>query len=179
MRAVFLALALVVAMPARAAPPAEPALAVGDPAPHFVLKVSNPEVAGREMFSLRTLVGPEASPARTVVLSFAASYCAPCRRELAALKDARARLEAAGVLLAVVVVDTDTEGIERMRALTLDELRLPFPVLLDRFGLVGRRYQATSLPLSVVIGPDGRVRWLRAGYAEGALEALLAEVGKG
>jgi peroxiredoxin len=153
-------------------------LKVGEPAPPFVLKTMNPKQSGVPQYALRDRIGPEAKAGKkAVVLSFAASYCEPCKRELAELKGMKAELEAAYAELAIVVIDTEPEGIAAMQKLTVDELSLPYPILSDRFGVLARRYHATALPMTVVIGTDGNVRYLSSGFAEGALDKLRAELG--
>lgn len=153
-------------------------LKVGEAAPTFVLKTMNAKLSGQAQYALKERVGPEAkAPKKAVVLSFAASYCEPCRRELKELKGMKAELDGAEAELAVVVIDTDPEGIAIMEKLTVEELALPFPVLADRYGVLARRYHANALPMTVVIGSDGNVRYLASGFAEGALDKLRAELG--
>lgn len=171
-------LAITLSAPARGAKPEPEPLVVGEPAPAFSMRVTNPALAGLQQFALQRYVGPSpAEPKKAVVLSFAASYCEPCKRELAELGALKPRLEQAGVLLVVVVIDTEAEGIEQMRRLTVDELKLPYAVLQDRFGVVAKRYRALSLPFTVVVGPSGNVSWLHSGFQAGSIEALAKQLG--
>lgn len=161
------------------AKPNEPdPLKIGEDAPSFSMRIANPDLAKLKQFALARFVGanPE-EPKTALVLSFAASYCEPCKKELAQLGALKARLDKAGVLLAVVVIDTEAEGIEIMRKLTIDELKLPYPVLSDRFGVVAKRYRATTLPFTVVIDKAGVVSWLHSGFKDGSLEELTAKLG--
>ena len=154
-------------------------LKVGQPAPRFLLPVMNPEQHDARTFRLADYVGTKPRrPGRGVILSFAASYCGPCRDELAALKKRSRDLRAAGLTLAVVVIDTEQEGREAMRRLVVDELRLPFVVLADRFAVVARRYGADVLPMSVVLDRRGVVQWVQSGYKKGAVDRLLTEGGR-
>jgi peroxiredoxin len=150
---------------------------VGDVVEHFALKTLNPDQSGVKLLATRKVVGPAAEAAKDLVLTFGASYCEPCKAELTELKPLAARFEAANILLAAVVVDRDEEGIAKMKALTVDELALPFPVLSDRFGILSRRYQADTLPMVVVVGKDGKIRYLHRGFEKGSLDRLLAELG--
>ncbi len=152
-------------------------LKVGEVAPSFTLKTMNPELSKVQRFSLRDFVGEDTKTKKKVVLSFAASYCGPCKKELAELSKLKGALDAANIELAVVVIDTDPEGIEAMKKLTVDELALQFPVLSDRFGVLARRYHANELPMTVLITPDGQVKWLSSGFAEGAIDRFKKAVG--
>ncbi|MBK8013155.1 MAG: TlpA family protein disulfide reductase [Deltaproteobacteria bacterium] len=153
-------------------------LVVGQRAPIFSLRTLNAKLSGRSVFALRDHVGDQAPPnGQGVLLSFAASFCEPCRQELAALRDLAPRLAAAGISVAVVVTDTDPEGLAIMEQLTVHELKLPFPVLSDRFGVVGRRYGVSALPMTVVIDRKGAVRWQSIGYQKEALDALKDALG--
>lgn len=149
-------------------------LPVGAEAPPFSLKVMNAARAGRPVLALGDHVGRGAAqPKKGVLLSFAASYCAPCKKELADLARAEPAWRRAGLLTAVVVIDTDAAGIEAMRAFLLDELALDFPVLSDRFGILARRYRAEALPYVVLIDARGVVRWSHAGYDPTGLATVL------
>ena len=153
-------------------------LKAGQEAPSFYLPTMNAQLSKTDRFVLRNLVGDEApEKKRAVVLSFAASYCAPCKKELKELPALKAKLDEANIVLAVVVIDTKKEGREMMRKLTVDELKLPFPVLNDKFGIVGKRYRAYALPTMVVISPEGKVRWVNTGFKEDTLTKLQGELG--
>jgi peroxiredoxin len=156
--------------------PATDKLEVGQPAPMFALPGID-EKKQKQRFALGDLVGDRATQKkRAVVLSFAASYCEPCKKELAEFKKLKPKLDASNVVLAVVVIDKEPDGIEKMRKLTVDELALEYPVLLDRFGLVAKRYFANTLPLTVVVKPDGTVQWLNSGFQPDAIDRLLGEL---
>lgn len=153
-------------------------LALGDKAPLFSLRTLNSKACGRAAFALRDFVGETAPPkSKGVVLSFAASFCEPCRHELSALRDLAPRLAAAGISVAVVVTDTDPEGIAIMEQLTVRELKLPFAVLSDRFGVVGRRYGVSALPMTVLVDRGGDVRWQASGFREESLSELKMALG--
>lgn len=154
---------------------AEEPLSVGKAAPPFSLRTMNPDVAKQRVVALKNHVGPGAvDPKKAVLLSFAASYCEPCKKELAELSQLEPALRAKGVLTAVIVIDKDEEGIAKMKKLLLEELAVPMPVLSDRFSILARRYGAEKLPYVVLIGGDGAVRWIHAGYDKKALEGALA-----
>jgi peroxiredoxin len=155
----------------------EPAIAPGKTAPSFALKTMNPEKSGKKLVALRNHVGQGAEePKKAVLLSFAASYCEPCRREIAELSKIEPGLRASGILTAVVVIDTDEEGVQKMKKILVDEMALEIPVLSDRFAILARRYGAEKLPMVVLIDAEGTVRWVHAGYDKKALEDALSAI---
>jgi peroxiredoxin len=171
--------AVVFCLAVAGAPPGqEPPLKVGDAAPTFALKTINPDLSKLKLFTLGKYVGESPAESKAaVVLSFGASYCEPCKKELAELRALEAKLAKAGVLLAVVVIDTEPEGIEAMRKLTVDELKLPYPVLSDRFGVLTKRYRAYSLPYTVIVDKAGNITWVNSGFAEGTIAKLTSKLG--
>lgn len=152
---------------------------VGEDAPNFVLRTMNPDLSKSKRFVLRDFIGADKKVAKkSVVLSFAASYCEPCKKELAELATMKKTIDDAGVVLAVVVIDTDKAGIDKMKALTVDKLKLEYPVLSDRFGVLARRYKANELPMTVIIDPEtSKIRWVSAGFAEGAMDRFKKAIG--
>ena len=75
-----------------------------------------------------------------------------------------------------MIIDKDPEQVELMRKFTIDELKLPFPVVHDRFGIVSRRYGATELPYTVVIDGERIVRWIHRGFTPDAMKLLQEAV---
>jgi len=100
-------------------------------------------------------VGFEASDG-AVVVNVWATWCEPCRREMASLEKAHLALAPRGIRVVGVSVDRDVllarEFVRR--------LGLTFPNLSDPAqALVRDRLGVTRLPTTLAIGRDGRVRW--------------------
>jgi peroxiredoxin len=144
MLAAALAGALVYPLIARAAP------ANGSVAPDFVLKA----VDGHNL-RLAEYRGD------TVVLSFWASWCGPCRETLSQLNTIATVSGTDGPVLLGVNLDGDAG---RARSVA-DSLHLSFPTLVDSKQSVGRLYNVEKLPLTLLIDRDGRVRGAWAGDA--------------
>ncbi|MEC9071692.1 MAG: TlpA disulfide reductase family protein [Myxococcota bacterium] len=154
-------------------PPAQPALKVGQLAPTFLLKALNPDKGGMALFSTKKVMGAKAKDRRqAVVMSFGASYCGPCKKELPELHKIAKRYRDKGVLIVEIIVDKEPEGLESMRKFTMEELGLTFPVLHDRFGIVGRKYGAVELPHLVVLDGDKVVRWMHSGFTPDTMKKL-------
>ena len=167
-----LALALLVADPA----PLAEEVAVGSLAPEFSLRTLNAEACGAPWVRLANLVGPRAEDplSRLVLISFFASWCEPCKRELPLLARLDREYRAAGLRVVSVDIDGEEPGIEAARKLAA-EAGLTHPVGSDRFNLLARRYLGEQAPLPSVflIRRDGTIARIERGYA-GEAAAFLS-----
>ena len=60
----------------------------------------------------------------------------------------------------------------------LSQQKLDLPVLMDRGGMVGSEYRASSIPLTVVVGRDGNVLRVMVGLHDAEdLRDVLQEAG--
>jgi peroxiredoxin len=126
--------------------------AIGVVAPDFALKSDS----GRNV-RLSELRG------QVVLVNFWASWCSPCRQELPLLNKIFTRYRAAGFTLLAISVDDDRKNAEAM----LKRLELHFPTLFDGNKNVVRLYGVDTMPATLLIDRDGRVRYLHRGYYDG------------
>jgi thiol-disulfide isomerase/thioredoxin len=176
MRPSLLAAALLLAARPAAA---DEELAAGAPAPTFSLRTLNPQAAGADWISLDRFTGeaPEDPAAKAVLLSFFASWCEPCRRELPLLVQLDRTYRDQGLRVLAIDIDTDDAGIEAARKLTA-AAKVAFPVLGDRFNLLARRYLGERAPLPSVflVRRDGTVARVERGYGKDASTFLRGAV---
>lgn len=109
-------------------------------------------------FSLPTLSGlPGPTPSdlrgNLVIVSFWASWCAPCVAELLAFKELHGALAGRGLRIVAIGTSDTKEGLEKV----VRELELPFPVLFDGDGAIKDKYGVTGFPESFVITPAGKL----------------------
>jgi peroxiredoxin len=146
------------------------------PAPMFRLPVYNQKAVGAGVVGLDQFVGPDATDRATkvVVISFMASFCGPCKKEMPYLQRLHQQYQARGLRVMMVSIDSELEGQQLMTQL-IEKNQVTFPVLKDRFNLVARRYLGAQSPLPSVflIRPDGTVSAVHRGYDQEA-SALLA-----
>jgi len=117
---------------------------------------------------------------KAIVLSFFATWCQPCREDLKYLQGLQAQLKSRGFLaLAVHTQDSSVKPKEVKKF--LDNLGVNLPVLLDEFGIIGKRYGVIALPCNVLIDKQGILRAKYLGYGdavkkdfEGRLKPLLS-----
>jgi peroxiredoxin len=162
--------------------PDDPDLAhVGGEAPTFRLPAFNPDPKGNGFVALDTFVGTDRDDdkAKVVVLSFMASYCKPCKKEMPYLQTLYSKYQDKGLRVLMVSVDTEEANFPTILDL-IKTNNVTFPVLKDRYNLVARRYLGTQTPLPslFIINPDGTVKLVKRGYNEEGGKVLLAEVQK-
>ncbi|MEO8154855.1 MAG: TlpA disulfide reductase family protein [Rhizobacter sp.] len=118
-------------------------------------------------FTLRSLEGPnmrlQEQRGKVVLVNFWATWCGPCRKEMPHLNRIADKYRASGLVLLGVNVDDDA----RNAAETAAKLGIKFPVLLDTDKKVSRLYDLNSMPSTLVIDRNGRVRFLHRGYQDG------------
>ena len=105
---------------------------------------------------------------KVVLVNFWATWCEPCREEMPAMQKLRAAL--AGRPFEVLAVNL-AESEARIRRFTA-ETPIAFPVLLDRDGGVAKSWRARVLPVSFVIGPQGKIRYSVLGELDWSEESI-------
>jgi thiol-disulfide isomerase/thioredoxin len=119
-------------------------------------------------------------PGRYTLVNLWATYCAPCRREMPELEKLAARLRPRG--LDVVGVSLDMGKAKRKIAPTLRKLGVTYPVFAAEESIFPALFAGEEIfiPLSYLVGPEGKVIEVFKGYSEETserIEALLSASG--
>jgi thiol-disulfide isomerase/thioredoxin len=169
-------LALALAMPAAAL---EDEVAEGLPAPSFAMRTMNPEASGASWIALDRFVGDEAedASAKVVLISFFASWCEPCKKEMPFLVQLDRMYRDQGLRVLAVNIDREEPAIEAAKRI-IAQAKVTYPVLSDRFNFLARRYLGERAPLPSVflVRRNGTIAKIERGYAKDASQFLLAEV---
>jgi thiol-disulfide isomerase/thioredoxin len=175
MRFFVLALCAALALPARA----EEEIAVGLPAPSFSLRAMNADVAGTGWLALDRFAGeePEDEGAKLVVLSFFASWCGPCKKEMPFLAQLDRMYREQGLRIIGVCIDSEEPGMAAAKKMLVDN-KVGYPVVSDRFNFLARRYLGESAPLPSVflIRRDGTIARIERGYSKDVGGLLLTSI---
>jgi thiol-disulfide isomerase/thioredoxin len=173
--AVAAAVLLAAALPAAA----QEEVGEGLPAPSFSLRTLNPDVAGTAWVALDRFAGeePEDPASRAVLISFFASWCEPCKREMPFLVQLDRMYRDQGLRILGIAIDKEEAGIEAAKKL-VSAAKVTYPVLSDRFNFLARRYLGEQAPLPSVflVRRDGTIAKIERGYAKDASAFLLAHV---
>jgi thiol-disulfide isomerase/thioredoxin len=100
---------------------------------------------------------------RVVMVNFWATWCGPCRQEMPQLDRLYQKYRSSGFVLLGVNVDEDA----RKAADVATKLGVTFPVLLDTDKAVSKLYDLSTMPSTVIIDRDGKVRYFHRGYLAG------------
>ncbi|MBN1425911.1 TlpA family protein disulfide reductase [Candidatus Fermentibacteria bacterium] len=143
------------------------ALDVGDPAPTFVL----PSLGGDDIF-LRDFCGerlrdPSATP-RVVILDFWATWCAPCRRSLPAIRETVARFDSTKVVL-IIVSEDDAKTRSRVAGALLPLAGNEYCALDTYRWVMQKTYGLSAIPRTFVISPRGKIEAILASHEDPAV----------
>lgn len=152
-------------------------LAVGATAPRFML----PVIFGSEQkrFGPNVWTGSDSTaPKKWVLLSFFATYCEPCKKEMPELSRLYQTYQDQGLGVFLVSLDKNTENVEEITALARTH-NVTFPILQDRFQVVARRYAAERLPYLLMLDGAGTIRKVHQGYSDDVQSVLETEIREG
>ena len=119
-------------------------LNVRQEAPAFVL----PDAAGKQ-FELKDT----AKRNKLVLVTFWATWCAPCRIELAHLEQLYKDKAGRGLEILAINEDSERGKVDEY----LKERPLSFPVLIDTDGAIAKTYGIEAFPTSALVDSNGRV----------------------
>jgi peroxiredoxin len=158
-----LALALGGGLSAHSAPPASPELRAGDVAP---------DLLGEDRDGNTIRVSDHRG--KVVALTFWATWCSYCLKELPILENLQRRLGKARVEVVAVNIDKDrADYIAMRRRLKGFELTMAED---DRKQSVASAYGVSNLPHLVLIDKAGRLARVHVGYAESMLGGFVDEI---
>jgi thiol-disulfide isomerase/thioredoxin len=105
---------------------------------------------------------------KVVLVNFWATWCEPCREEMPSMNKLRASLAARPFAVLAVNLAESEPRIRRF----MEQVPMDFPVLLDRDSSVAKAWRARLLPMSFLVGPDGRIRYSALGEIDWTQERV-------
>lgn len=112
------------------------------------------------------------APGRPVIVSFFATWCKPCMRELSAIAEVYDEWQAdTGVELIAISID-EAQTSQRVKPL-VDANGWPYRVLLDPSGELKRALGIQLIPFVMILDEKGQIVYKHNGYTDGAENELL------
>jgi thiol-disulfide isomerase/thioredoxin len=110
---------------------------------------------------------------KIVIISFWASWCAPCRKELPGL--AAIQKNATRDKIVVFAVNWKESG-DRYRTIIRALKDVDLTLVSDENGYLGGEYGVKSIPHMIIVGRDGRIAAVHVGYGESEFPVLVNEI---
>ena len=147
------------------------------PAPTFFL----PTLSGKNFFA-SNLYGEKAKNPKVTVISFSASWCGPCQKEIKALDSLSVKFPEVGFYL------IDYKEKKAIVQKWVNKINTKIPVLLANYGVVTKKFKVAkkdekeklkvNLPTLFVINKKGEIIYSHTGYKDEDAEKLIDILGK-
>lgn len=109
---------------------------------------------------------------KVVLVDFWASWCEPCKEEMPLLDRLYAQYGDEDLVVLGVSVDRDESAMREFLA----HNGVSFPVVHDAEHEIVGRYEPPKMPTSYLVGPEGVVRYINAGYTSEDADVLERKV---
>ncbi len=130
------------------------------------MEAALPAVTLQDMNGKNVNVASLAQSGKPVVISFFATWCKPCMRELKAIDELYADWqEETGVTVYLVSIDQG-QDVQKVKPL-VDGNGWEFPVLLDPNGTLKRAMNVQNVPHLFVVNSKGEIVYNHVGYNAG------------
>jgi thiol-disulfide isomerase/thioredoxin len=143
--------------------------------------LAKPNAIGDVPYDLvgRTVDGKEVKVSdykgEVVVISFWATWCKYCMKELPVLSGIQ-KASVAGKLQVIAINFGEEKSLFKRIAKALSGT--PMVMVSDSNERTGKQYGVGGIPHMVIIGPDGKVAAVHIGYSESELPALVREINR-
>ena len=138
---------------------------IGAPAPDFT---AENYVTGKK-------VRLSAQQGKIAVVTFWATWCAPCREELPNLEKLQRYLGKGKIAVLAINFQDAPETIRRLRN-NAKKAGWNINMLLDPDGRIAHQYDVKAIPRMYLIGKDGTIRATYVGFGDGSLEEMVDDL---
>ena len=126
--------------------------------------------------TLQTLDGKELDlqqlRGKVVLLDFWATWCQPCKKSFPFYADLAKRHESDGLVVVAVSIDERKKPVQRF----VQKHPVPFQIAWDPKQSLVERFEPTTMPTAYLLGRDGIVKHIHAGFRDSDKESLRARI---
>ncbi|HYL71107.1 MAG TPA: TlpA disulfide reductase family protein [Candidatus Dormibacteraeota bacterium] len=112
---------------------------------------------------------------KPVVLTFWATWCPPCKKELPILEALQRKLARDKLLVCAISFHENNESYAYLKKVAKEQ-GWSISLLDDPYGSIARHYGIESVPRLFIIGADGTIRAVHAGYGETSMDELIDDL---
>lgn len=138
---------------------------------------SLPNITLEDMNGQKVNVGDLGKSGKVTVISFWATWCTPCKKELTNMIDMASDWKEKNVADVVAISIDDSRQKAKIKTY-VDGAKWPYMVLLDQNQEVKRALNFQSVPFTIIIDKDGKIVDTHQGYTEGDEFELQEKVEK-
>jgi cytochrome c biogenesis protein CcmG/thiol:disulfide interchange protein DsbE len=109
-----------------------------------------------------------------ILISFWATWCKPCIKELNQLQKVYKKYNEKGFEILAIDVD-GPRSISKVRS-KVEGLKWDFPVLWDKSKDIYRKYHVLGIPHTVLIDKTGKIRYTHTTYRRGDEEVIIKKI---
>ncbi len=114
---------------------------------------------------------------KPMVISFWATWCKPCKRELKAISEVYPDWQDETRVKLVAVSIDEAQNAAKVKPL-VDGMNWEYEVLLDPNGEFKRQMGVSDVPHAFIVDGQGNVVWSHKGYVDGGEEEIIEELRK-
>lgn len=97
---------------------------------------------------------------KVVYVDFWASWCGPCKASFPYMNDLKAQYPESDFQIILVNLDRNKKKADRF----LKRVNEPVASIYDPKGVIARQFKVSAMPTSILIGRDGKVRYVHEGF---------------
>jgi len=115
---------------------------------------------------------------KVILLDFWSIYCAPCVKEMPILIELYNKYNKKGLEVFGISLDSHFNARRLTKFVEGYKEQIPYPIIHDARSEIRRMYGVSTLPTTIIIDPDGKVRLFHIGFIEEDKQLINEYIGQ-